>query len=154
MDDELTELLEVGHRLQMTGERRTVVGTLELEERIADAVGVHRFDRHRGSQSRVELPLQHRPRGEQPGVPLPARVDAGEGAVVQLVTEVEGELEVVIGERVGHFLTEGRDRLRRDGVTHGSHRPREQFADQLADRSVRMQSRRSRRLLRGHQGTH
>ena len=38
---------------------------------------------------------------EQRRLPLPLLGDAGQAAVVQLVTEVERELEVLVGQRIG-----------------------------------------------------
>ena len=67
-----------------------------------------------GLEARLELPAQR----EQRRLPLPVVRDARQPAVVQLVAEVERELEVLVGERVGRTGTRapigaGRARARR-----------------------------------------
>ena len=49
------------------------------------------------------------------GLPLPGVVDAGKGAIVLLEAEVEGELQVVVGDRVGDALGQAGDARRQVG---------------------------------------
>src|SRR3712207_3879530 len=63
------------------------------------------------SDLRLEALLQRAAQREQRRLPLPALVDAGQAAVVQLVAEVQRELEVVVDQRVA-CLRDG-DRLER-----------------------------------------
>ena len=57
-------------------------------------------DGHGRTQRRLEGRLQAGAQAQQARVPLPALVDPGQPAVVQLVAEVERELQVVVRQRV------------------------------------------------------
>lgn len=114
MHDELAEFLDPRDDLQVPGERDALVGGLDAEEGLADFRGVGRLGGPElGPQCHQEATLQLPPDREQARVPLPGRIDSVEGAVVQLEAEVEGELEVVVAERVLDLLAERRDDLRR-----------------------------------------
>ena len=102
VDDELLDLLERRVALDVLRERATVVLRLRSPE-----CDVEQLRRRRladgadgGSECVLERCLERLAEGEQRRLPLPALVDAGEAAVVQLVAEVERELEVLVGERV------------------------------------------------------
>ena len=87
--------------LEVAGQRRPVVLALELEEEVADPVGV---DTGVGRYLLLERPeegLLHQPAElQQRDLRLPCRIDVGEPAVAQLETDVEGEMEVVVAERI------------------------------------------------------
>ena len=109
------------------------------EEEIAD------LDRDRPRSARPTRALQrveeglleHRPHSEQRRAPLPARVDAREGAVVQLVAEVERQLQVVVAERVDHVDAQVPDEVRRfpRGEVGIPRAASEQRGHELAERS-------------------
>lgn len=60
----------------------------------------------------LEGRLDARPGREQPGVPLPSSVDAGDAQEVLLVETGQGELHVTIGEDVLGSRERGCDRVR------------------------------------------
>ena len=101
--------------LEVAGERRSVVGRLDLAQHDVHLLGgdlalgrTERADQAR-LEARLELPAQR----EQRRLPLPVVRDTRQAAVVQLVGEVEGELEVLVGERVGrHRHVHGREGVR------------------------------------------
>ncbi len=96
VDDELAELVQVGVGGDVAGERGAVVVPGELGERQADAAGLDLLDRAGHLADRLlEAALELGPESQQRGLPLPVRIDEVEGAVVQLVGDVEGELAVL-----------------------------------------------------------
>jgi hypothetical protein len=95
VDDELEELLERASSLEVLGQRRRLVGGLDLAQRQVHrpAAGWHR---HVAPQVRLEARFELGAQREQRRLPLPARVDAGQAAVVQLVAEVQRQLVVLV----------------------------------------------------------
>jgi hypothetical protein len=94
----------VGGRLALdeAGDRRRLVGVLELAQGDIHLLGRRRrADRTDGvAQGGLEPCFERAAQREQRRLPLPALVDAGEPAVVQLVAAVERELEVLVGEGI------------------------------------------------------
>jgi hypothetical protein len=104
--EELEDVLEPGLALEEAGDRRRVVG---LGDRAQAEVHLLRDDLlvvggDELVDGRLERRLERAAGGEQRRRPLPALVHAGQAAVVELVAEVEGELQILVGERVagGH----------------------------------------------------
>src|SRR4051794_17159849 len=107
VNDELAELLEPALGLQIAGEGDAVVLALQPEKLVADRLGGDVVARTKLTpQRRHELLLENGAGREQRRIPLPARVDRLEAAVVQLEAEVEGELQVVVAERVADLGAE------------------------------------------------
>ena len=108
MDDELDELLERALALEVPGERGRLVGALDRAQG-----EVHRAAARRhgdvAPQVGLEALLQPGSQRQQRRLPLPAVVDAGQAAVMQLVAEVEGELVVLValGGRRGGQASDG-----------------------------------------------
>ena len=100
MDHELDELLERALALEVLGERGCVVGLLDRAQREVHRAAAGRH-RHVAPQVGLEALLQLGPQREQGRLPLPAIVDAGQAAVMQLVAEVERELVVLGAVRLG-----------------------------------------------------
>lgn len=112
-----------GIALEAAREPDALVLGLELEKQVADLSGIDRLARfQRRFESADEGGVETGPQGELRALPLPGWIDPGKGPVVQLEAEVEGQLQVVVAERVGN----DRDQLvrRRDplgkGIPRGS----------------------------------
>ena len=124
MDDELEELLERAVALEVLRERGRVVGCLDGAQREVHRAAAGRH-RHLAPQIRLEPPLQLPAQREQRRLPLPALVHPGQAAVVQLVTEVERELQILLAVGRGwHGQVGGRERQR--------------FEQEFADRPARL----------------
>src|SRR3954454_24778741 len=101
MNDELAKLIDPSLDLEVPGERDPFVTRLDAEEVIADLLRVNRLARPKLCfQSPEECPLEQSPHRKQRGTPLPCRVHIREGAVMQLEADVEGQLQVVVRERI------------------------------------------------------
>jgi hypothetical protein len=110
VDDELEQLRARALALEVLGERRRVVLGLDGAQRDVHLLGRHvalgRADRL--DQPGLEVRLEASAERQQRRLPLPLLGDAVEAAVVQLVTEVERELEVLVGQRIGGHRRLGR----------------------------------------------
>jgi hypothetical protein len=100
---ELEHLVGGRVALHVARQRRGFVGILDRAQR-----DVHLLRRGRRAdvadgivQGGLEARLERAAQRQQGRLPLPALVDAGQPAVVQLVAAVQRELEVLVGERVG-----------------------------------------------------
>src|SRR3954451_11368941 len=97
MDQELSELVERRTALHIGGELRSVVRVDQPDDRFAQSCGIRRSLTSGNPLAKrgLEGGLQLRAEGEQRGLPLPALVDLGKAAVVQLVEQAQGDLEVL-----------------------------------------------------------
>src|SRR5207302_1660413 len=103
--DELEELLARRSPRQVPGQRRPLVGRDEPAKNLWDLLRRNgKRDGHRARQPRLEALLERAPEAEQRGLPLPRGVNAREAPVVQLVAGIEGEMEVVVRERLAGGL--------------------------------------------------
>ena len=131
MDDELEQLRARALALEVLGERRRVVLRLDGAQRDVHLLG---RDAALGRAQRLDQPglearLQAAAQRQQRRLPLPLLGDAVEAAVVQLVTEVERELEVLVGQRIG-----GDRRLGRPHPVRVAHERVEESVGQRAAR--------------------
>jgi hypothetical protein len=101
VDDVLEHLLLGALGLHVAGKRRAGILGDDLLQGGANGLQLRRFGRrHQLGHRFFEGPLQRRAEGEQRRRPLPAFVDALDRAVVEFVGDVEGELQIVVGQRV------------------------------------------------------
>jgi hypothetical protein len=121
LHEELAHLVDVGLAGDVARQARPRVGAGEGEQGGGD--GVRRRlrslrHRHGPAQLGLEGVLEHAPRGEDVGVPLPALVDPGDAAVGEFLHGEQRALHVVVVDdhvRVGDGLVGDRDQGR--GVT-------------------------------------
>ena len=87
--------------LDCASERWPGVVVDDRPQRVLDRAGLDLHGRDRVPERLLERPLERLPRGEQVRIPLPAGIDACEAPVVKLVAGVEGQVEVVVAQRIG-----------------------------------------------------
>ena len=147
VDDELEQLRARALALEVLGERRRVVLGLDGAQRDVHLLGpdVALGRAQRLDQPGLEARLQPCAQRQQRRLPLPLLGDAVEAAVVQLVTEVERELEVLVGQRV-----RGDRRLGRPHAVRVAH---ERVEESVRQRAARDRERRHAPALPGAGGT-
>ena len=73
----------------------------EAEEFFAYVPGIKvRLAGHQRVQLGLKRSLEGEAKSQETGIPFPALIDIGEGAVVKLVAAIEGELEIVVFQRM------------------------------------------------------
>ena len=128
VDDVLEHLLARPLRLQVAGERRPGVLGDDPLQGLADRGELDRLRRAATSSATAASKgtLQGREEGEQRRRPLPALVDPADAAVVELVGDVEGQLQVFVADRVGRIERSRRaaSRWRREALAAPRTAPR------------------------------
>jgi hypothetical protein len=100
VDHELAELVERRLALDVAGEARGRRVAQQRGQLGGDVAGRRPRGAERVAHATLEHLLQPSPEGERRRLPLPAVVDLVEAAVVQLVEDVQGEVQVVAGQGV------------------------------------------------------
>jgi hypothetical protein len=129
VDEELAQFLEARADLDVGRQRRALLLGDRPEREIDLGRGNRLGDRRdRTEQSPLELGLEPPPQRQQGRLPLPTVVDSRQPAVVELVAQLQGELKVLVAQRI-------RARGRVDGGD-GSGRLEEAAQEQFADRAA------------------